>query len=114
MAASGRIHVHERDVDDSAAIINADAQILVEHAEDINETEQNAMQDKTRRECRLRINRIIKWWMQTYPDYFENGTRVLSEEDKNDPVKFHYTNDRGIRYTGLNVGYVKALLIINC
>ena len=50
------------------------------------------------------ISRLLRKW----------HARVLSEEDKNDPVKFHYTNDRGIRYTGLNVGYVKALLKINC
>ena len=44
------------------------------------------------------------------PTCYENGTRVLTEEDKNDQVKFHHTNDRDIIYSGLNVALVMAFL----
>ena len=78
---SGRIRVHERNVDDEAQIIGAGIQINARHTSDIIATEQSGMEDKTRREYRNRIKRMIRWWMENYPDYFEQGTRVLSEEE---------------------------------
>jgi hypothetical protein len=32
--------------------------------------------------------------MTEYPDYFEVGTRILSAEEKTDPMKFFHTCDR--------------------
>ena len=68
------------------------------------------MEDKTFKEYRLRIARIYKWWMEKYPNYFENGTRVLNDDEKNDITKFHHTNQRDIIYGGLKVQYVMAFL----
>ena len=107
---SGRIHVHERTVNDAAEIIGANIEIASEHQDEIIATEQSSMLDKTRREHRNRIARIYNWWMKNYPEYFEIGTRVLSKDEKNDPVKYHHRNNRDIRYTGLNVKHVKAYL----
>jgi hypothetical protein len=58
----GRLHAHQRDVDDSVDIINADIVIDAEHADDIIATEQSAMNDKTRKEYRNRINGITSGW----------------------------------------------------
>lgn len=109
-AQSGRIHLHQRNTDDVSEVIHADIAITAEHAEEINATTKKEMDDKTRREYRNRIRHIYRWWMTHYPAYFENGTRLLSEEDKRDQVKFHHTNDRVIIYTGLNVSLVMAFL----
>jgi len=109
-AQSGRIHVHQRNTDDVSELINANMAITAEHAYEINATTNKEMDDKTRREYRNRIRHIYRWWMQHYPMYFENGTRVLTEQDKSDQVKFHHTNDRDIIYTGLNVSLVMAFL----
>ncbi len=48
--------------------------------------------------------------MEHYPNYFENGTQVLTQEEKEDQVMFHHTNNRDIIYTGLNVSLVLAFL----
>ena len=49
--------------------------------------------------------------MEHYPDYFENGTWVLTEDEKNDITKFNHTNQQDIIiYGGLNVQYVMAFL----
>ncbi len=62
------------------------------------------MDDKTCKEYRNRICHIYSWWMIHYPTYLENGTRVLTEEDKSDQVKIHHTNDRDIIYSGYTLG----------
>jgi hypothetical protein len=107
---SGRIHLHQRNTDDVSQLINADMTIMAEHVAAINATTQKEMDDKTRKEYRNRIRHIYRWWMEHYPNYFENGTRVLTQEEKEDQVMFHHTNDRDIIYTGLNVSLVLAFL----
>ncbi|KAL7523497.1 hypothetical protein ACHAWF_002320 [Thalassiosira exigua] len=108
----GRIRVHERTVDDQTQIIDAGTEIAIEHTTEINATEQSQMEDKTRKEYRNRIRHIIDFWMENYPDYFESGTRVLTEEEKNDTVKFHHKNNRDIIYSGLNVTLVKSFVSV--
>ena len=48
--------------------------------------------------------------MEKYPDYFEVGTRVLTQDERDDPVFFAHTNDRDLRYAGINVFFVKDFL----
>ena len=45
-----------------------------------------------------------------YPPAYNDGTRVLNAEERNDKVKFHHNNKRDLIYSGLNVGLVKAYL----
>ena len=109
---TGRIQLHQRATDDDAQIIGEDLLINEEHTSDIVATEQQQMSDTTRREYRNRLKRLYKWWMDVYPEYFELGTRVLTIEDKNDIVKYHWRNDRDLIYRGLNVRKVKAFLSV--
>ena len=108
----GRIRVHERTVDDESELIGGAIELSAEHRNDIVETEQMEMADKTRREYRNRIKRIYTWLMKSkdYTAYFEQGTRIVTPAEKEDPVKFHHTNDRDLKYTGLNVSVIKAFL----
>ena len=48
--------------------------------------------------------------MNEYPVYFEVGTRVLSAEERADPMKFFHTCDRDIVYEGLRVDMVLAYM----
>ena len=107
----GRVQVHERRVDDATAVIDADIEIAEEHSEEIRQTEAKQMEDRTRKNYRNRIRHIYTWWMKNYSDYFEHGTRVLSEAERNDRVAFHHTNGRDLVYSGLNVNMVKAFLV---
>ena len=108
----GRIRVHERTVDDEAELIGGAIELSAEHRNDIVETEQMDMADKTRREYRNRIKRIYMWLRNStdYTGYFEQGTRLVTQAKKEDPVKFHHTNDRDLIYNGLNVMVIKAFL----
>ena len=106
----GRIEVHDRNVDDTTKIIGEDIAIDDVHTQDINETEQSSMEDRTRKEYRNRIGRVCKWTETGYPEYYELGTRILDEDEKKDIVKFHHTNDRDLIYSGINVQVIKAYL----
>jgi hypothetical protein len=48
--------------------------------------------------------------MTEYPDYFEVGTRILSAEEKADPMMFYHTCDCDIIYSGLRVDLVLAYM----
>ncbi|KAL3800306.1 hypothetical protein HJC23_003602 [Cyclotella cryptica] len=106
----GRILVHQRTVDDQTQTIGGDIVIKDEHTEGIIETEHQSMEDKTRREYRNRIMRIIDWLRVNYPSYFEEGTRLLSEEEKQDKVFFAHQTHRDLCYSGINVKVIKAFL----
>jgi hypothetical protein len=108
---TGRILPHQRDTNDVTPIINGGTVIDAEHAEAIQHTQAKDMEDKTRKEHRRRIRHLYTWWQHTYIDYFENGTRALSDDEMKDPVRFHHTNDRDIIYEGLNVSFVLAFLV---
>ena len=67
--SGGRISLHDRTVDDTAAIIDAGIDVAEEHYEEIRVTEAQQMEDKTRRKYQNHIKHIYRWWMETYPAY---------------------------------------------
>jgi len=107
---TGRILPHQRDTDDRVPIIFADAVINEEHAAAVHTTESQGMKPKTRNEYRNRENHLMVFWEHKYPDYFEQGTVLLTDEEKNDPNKYYHKNQRDIRYAGINVKLITAFL----
>ena len=65
--------------------------------------EQSAMNDKTRKEYRNLIQRYYKWLEVNYPQAYNDGTRVLSAEERNDKVKFRHTNKRDLIYLNFHL-----------
>ena len=102
----GRIRV----TDDTAAIIGADVQVRAEHAMALNDTKSKESAPETRKGHRRRLRKLIEWWRDEYPDYFEAGTRVLSAEEKANPTKYYHTCDRDVVYEGLRVDMVLSYL----
>jgi len=90
--AGGRVRV----TDDTAIPVGAEVEVRPEHLTALNVTKTKENADETRKTHRRRIKNLIKWWMTEYPDYFEVGTRILSAEEKADPMKFFHTCDRDI------------------
>ena len=104
--AGGRVRV----TDDTAIPVGAEVEVRPEHLTALNVTKTKENADETRKTHRRRIKNLIKWWMTEYPDYFEVGTRILSAEEKADPMKFFHTCDRDIIYSGLRVDMVLAYM----
>ena len=107
-SGGGRILVHQRDTDDTVPIIGANIAINENHAAAAQTTQSKGMKPKTRKEYRGRHRHMWTFWEEFYPEYFEQGTRVLSEEEKEDPAKYYFKNDRDLIYRGLNVKMVIA------
>ena len=108
---SGKIRLADREVDDKTEVIQA-PELEEGHVNDIIETKVCAMENKTRREYCNRLKGIISYWdvHHIYHSYNEVGTRLLSSEEKDNQVKFHWKNEREIIYSGFNVSMVKAYL----
>ena len=104
----GRIHVHQRDTDDTVPIIGADIAIKENHAAAAQTTQSKGMKDKTRKEHRNRHKHMMEFWREHYGRYFEQGTYILTDEQKADPTKYYFQNDRDLHYRGLNVKMVIA------
>ena len=90
--------------------LGADVEVRAEHLSAVNATKTKESSDETRKGHRRRLKKMIGWWMTEYPGYFEVGTRVLSPEERCDPMKFFHTCDRDIVYEGLRVDMVLAYM----
>jgi len=99
-----------RVTDDTVVTVGTDVQVRAEHVTALNATKKKESADETRRGHRRRLKKMMYWWMTEYPDYFEVGTRVLTEEEKADPMKFFHTCDRDIISEGLRVEMVLAYM----
>ena len=51
---------------------------------------------------------LIMFFKEHYEEYFEQGTYLLTDEQKADPTKYYFQNDRDLHYQGLNVKMVIA------
>src|SRR6056300_760416 len=104
----GRIHVHQRETDDTVPIIGTDIAIKENHAAAAQTTQSKGMKDKTRKEHRNRHMHLVIFFKEHYEEYFEQGTYLLTDEQKADPTKYYFQNDRDLHYQGLNVKMVIA------
>ena len=104
----GRIHVHQRETDDTVPIIGTDIAIKENHAAAAQTTQSKGMKDKTRKEHRNRHMHLVMFFKEHYEEYFEQGTYLLTDEQKADPTKYYFQNDRDLHYQGLNVKMVIA------
>jgi murein L,D-transpeptidase YafK len=75
--SGGRIRV----TDDSFTTIGAGVEVRTEHTSAVNATKMRENAVKTRNEHRNRLKKLIAWWRTEYPEYFEVGTKVLSQQD---------------------------------
>jgi hypothetical protein len=87
--SGGRIRVK----DDSFASIGADVAVRIEHTSALNDTKQLENAKKTQSKHRNHLKYLIDWWRTEYPDYFEAGTKVLSQRDQVNPMLFFHMCD---------------------
>jgi hypothetical protein len=99
----GRIRSHERDTDDSAAILGANLQILVEHSQGVRITEQLGLDLTTKRNYQNQIKEMYTFFSINYSEYHKVGVRKLSDEDLTNPDSYFWRNTHDLIYTGINV-----------
>ena len=109
--SGGRVHASERPYDDQTPIIGENIRISVPHSLELAETKQNDTCLKTKREHRNREGHFIEFLRTNYPDYYEIGTRELTEAELSDPRLFFHRNKRSLIYSGLNTELFLAFLV---
>ena len=107
---SGRILPHQRDTNDATPVIGGNITLRNQHRAAIETTEGKDMEDKCRKDYLNQIRQIYEYLEDEYPEYYEAGTKVLTDEEKADQRMFHHRNERDLIYSGLNVKMVKAFL----
>ena len=86
----GRIHVHQRITDDATPIIGADLD-LGDYKQVTHQTFSKQLDIRTRKDYRLRIQRIIDYWKKECPEYIAaGGVADVSEEDLHDETKYFF------------------------
>jgi hypothetical protein len=90
---TGCIFPHQHETNDVTLIINNGIAIDAKHAEALQHTQAKEMEDKMLKEYRRHIRHLYTWWQDKYIDYFDNGACALSDDEKKDPVPYHFTND---------------------
>ena len=108
----GRIRPSDCLTDDTTAPIAAGEALQPENAAALLETESKGMKDPCRRDYRNRNSRFIKWLENSaYPQYYQDGTIELSEEDISAPNKYYFKHKRDLVYAGFRVDIFKAFLL---
>ena len=108
-SGGGRIHPHERDVD-NAPIIGASITANESHVITMHDTESHDVLDATRQGHRNRIKHVYEFYAKEYPDYAALGVRELAETDFADATKYWHKNKSDLVYRGFNVLLFKAFL----
>ena len=103
----------QRICDDSHDTIGSNLNVTLNHVKEMNKTKKQQNMLATRGGHRRLLNTIMTFWQENYPDYFEAGTRYISEDEVNNEMLFYYPNQkaymkRDMIYHGLNVDFVLA------
>ena len=111
----GRIHVHQRETDDTVTTVGADLAMPTNLKTKYNETASLSMTDACRMDYRSRILRIIRWWKENDPGYYEVGVYDVDVEDQNEESKYFFTGKykQDISYSGINNQFVLHFLVEN-
>ena len=109
----GRIHPHQRNADFSGNILGENLERDGSYVSNVQETEQHSIDYKTKRAHRNKIKQIYEFWKEKFPQYYDLGVRILTQEDLADTTKYWWKNKHDLVYPGLNSCYVKAFLSTN-
>jgi hypothetical protein len=93
----GRISLNDREVDDSFAARTS--AIDPSHVESINQTQQEEVGLRCRRNYRNRIKTYYNFTFNGYPEEYQSGTRLLTTEEKADTAASSTTRMIGTSFT---------------
>ena len=109
---SGRILPHQRDYDNLPNILVADKLPSADYETNLEITLCNQLTDKTLKDYRRRITRIIKYWKENHPEYYEIAHVKVDINDLIHPTKYYYNYYKSdVVYLGFNVKYLIDFLL---
>ena len=109
---SGRTRPHQRDTDDTTPVLGSGLSALEGFLEKYNETNEKSMSVACHKNYRHQLARIISFWKETSPAYYEIGVREVSQEELNDPTRFYFGRKVDLVYTGMNMQFFLHFLLV--
>jgi hypothetical protein len=106
----GRIRAHERDTNDTDAILGADIAVRDEDLAKIRTTEEQLKEKRTKIDMRNCLKQTCAFWQEIYPGCCGVGVRSVADEDRQIEGRFCHANTEDLIHSGLNVQMVKAFL----
>ena len=110
---AGRIYPHQRNTNDITTTLGANLEEPSNLQEKFNETEKFSMSVACRRNYRQRIRKIIEFWKEKDPGYYQVGVRAVGEEDQANPTKYFFDGKfkEDICYAGLNSKFLLHFMV---
>ena len=120
----GRVHVDEDEelleeygsninIEIDAADFNPDDfEVSPEHQLGIATTIDHSEKNDTRRDYRNRLQRMVDWCVEKYPNYAKIATRTVTEEELNDATKHYHKQRTDFVYHKLSYKFVLAFLSV--
>jgi hypothetical protein len=92
-------------------IIGGSIQTSNEHLLAVSETQGKCIKPKTKQAHCNRTKKFVDWIKENYPAHVEQGGVVeITEEQLNNPTKFHHESVEDLQHKGLNVDLFLAFL----
>ena len=112
--ASGRIPVAFCATNDSVGILGEDVDVGDDYNAIVQETLDKEITEKTRKNYRNRLKKIIDYWREHCNEYYQQGVRQVPIDELNDLSKYHFNKTEDIIYSssngGINVKFVMKFL----
>ena len=113
----GRILPHDRDTNDTAPSLGMGLNMPIDLIDKLNETERHAINNRTRRNYRNRIQTIIKFLQVKHPMYCSGGGVIdvpenVYENEANyffPDAKRKFTKD--LKYIGLDMRFILSFMV---
>jgi hypothetical protein len=93
--STGQIRSRQRPTDDSVPVLGENlSDIGEDYKNALHDTVRQGMDDKCRKECRRRQQRIAEFWKKNCPHCHEVGVQEVPEDNLNDTTKFHFQHKK--------------------
>jgi hypothetical protein len=108
---SGRIHPGQRSqTNHNEHRRENNYELLPEHTEAIAVTEDHEVKDATRKDYRSRLQRMVDWCLEKYPDFYEDAVYPITQQERNDASKHYYDQREDFRYDLLDSSIIRSYL----
>ena len=89
-----------------------DFEVSPEHQVGIATTIDHSEKPGTRKDYRNRLQRMVDWCIEKYPEYAKIATRDVTEEELNDTTKHYHNQRKDFVYQRLSFKFVLAFLSV--
>ena len=113
--SGGQILVHQRQTNDTSAILGEDQNLPENYEESLNQTQQHNISLYTKKDYRRRLNTMIEFWKEHLPEYYSIGVKEVPEEEYLNPMNWYFPNSKRkykqeMIYTGINAKHTVYFL----